>query len=1369
MKGDFSRNTFRPAKHYSGVWMQQGRVQLDADWNEQVDIQQYLDRTTTRDIIGFSGTPQEPGGPAEQTGFAIFLSAERPSVRKGHYYVDGILCENDQDRLLSAQPDLPGVALPTTPGRYLAFLDVWQRHVTALEDAEIREVALGGPDTATRTRTVWQVRLYTLMGTHASGPVEAVPCHTFGTPAWTPPELTSTGTLAARAEPEQASDNPCIVAAEAGYRRLENQLYRVEIHRGNPSSGTATFKWSRDNGILFTQVKSTDAADRLLVVAEPGKDGYRRFQPNQWLELTNEDRVLRGEPGELVRVESVTGNRITIDAGTWPATLPSGALTVRAWDMVGTTGALDVVPPANPADPESGWLHLESGVQVRFTAGRYRTGDYWLIPARTVTGAVLWPKNGDIPVAEAPHGIRHHYCALAVLERSGTGTWTVHDCRNLFAPLIEQKTLVYAGGDGQEVMPTKPPAAPARLARPLRAGVFNGSIPVVGARVRFNVVASEGNGSVTDVSRPANNGTAIIVLTGSDGIAEVYWTPQIDGWQTVDHPRHSQVVEARLLDHGDEEVHAPLRYNASLSVASKVAYDPDDAQEILNDTHTVQEALDTLSRQLVLTYEGGDGQEVMPGGVLPHPLRVGVARHQRRAANQTVRFRVLGAPGGQSSGLRIAGSANPWVETLMATTDNEGIAQVEWLPGSVDVTQRVEARLLINGTEVHLPLLFTARLSLANQVAYQPGGCQTLLSAGTVQEALDTLCRQRTFLYLGGDGQEGPPGEELDSPLMVAVMTGESPVANALVHFQIVKPEERSRLRDVSGNAQPGSSVLVRTDANGIAAVAWQLGARTTQTVVATLVEESQQATRLPPIRFSARMSTEGGVEPAVHVVRVDLAGDVKVVIENNALLEQFDLLRQGIRITCSEELAPYRGMEGADLALPRPIVTLAVEVLYPQTSHDYNYWQQVMNTAPGIFGHQTFLLRGEARISGNSIVWVPTEESYRWLTYLRYYNVDEYWNPRMLLKLRIQGGFIHSLDGNRVMDGEVISRSLTERFAIGLPNRGDGRQGGDFELWFWVPGYVIGIIPTISGTGGVVELPWPTAPGTPGLSAPAGIAERKPRSYTSGLEQSWGLARDPRRKELLVADTGSSTVLRFNLDAQGATRPLGTYSEGVSQPTALVFDPVRDELYVANGGDDSVAIFSRDGQGGLQQARVLSGKKTGLSGPLGLALDAERKLLFVAGAGKAQVTGLTAATRASRSTFLALFDAQAEGDVVPLARWTGEQLGLNRAAGLALNAQRKELYVADHGADTVAVYPVDALLSGKEELKPVRILQGKSTGLSQPTSVSLDASGNELWVANAKSGTVTVYARDAQGNAAPVRTVEVPAEQRKGLRAVLP
>ena len=62
MKADFTRDTFTPLKHFSRVLMQQGRVQLDADWNEQMDIQSELDRSTTRDVVGPSGAPLDGGG-----------------------------------------------------------------------------------------------------------------------------------------------------------------------------------------------------------------------------------------------------------------------------------------------------------------------------------------------------------------------------------------------------------------------------------------------------------------------------------------------------------------------------------------------------------------------------------------------------------------------------------------------------------------------------------------------------------------------------------------------------------------------------------------------------------------------------------------------------------------------------------------------------------------------------------------------------------------------------------------------------------------------------------------------------------------------------------------------------------------------------------------------------------------------------------------------------------------------------------------------------------------------------------------------------------------------------------------------------------
>ena len=45
------------------------------------------------------------------------------------------------------------------------------------------------------------------------------------------------------------------------------------------------------------------------------------------------------------------------------------------------------------------------------------------------------------------------------------------------------------------------------------------------------------------------------------------------------------------------------------------------------------------------------------------------------------------------------------------------------------------------------------------------------------------------------------------------------------------------------------------------------------------------------------------------------------------------------------------------------------------------------------------------------------------------------------------------------------------------------------------------------------------------------------------------------------------------------------------------------------------------------------------------------------------------------------------------------------------------------------------------------------ATGLSEPESVAVDENGN-IYAANACNGTVTIYAKGSNGNAAPIATI---------------
>ena len=57
MGGDYSRFTHDPKKNYSGVLMQQGRVQLDADWNEQLQIAARRWEVQAADTMGANAVP----------------------------------------------------------------------------------------------------------------------------------------------------------------------------------------------------------------------------------------------------------------------------------------------------------------------------------------------------------------------------------------------------------------------------------------------------------------------------------------------------------------------------------------------------------------------------------------------------------------------------------------------------------------------------------------------------------------------------------------------------------------------------------------------------------------------------------------------------------------------------------------------------------------------------------------------------------------------------------------------------------------------------------------------------------------------------------------------------------------------------------------------------------------------------------------------------------------------------------------------------------------------------------------------------------------------------------------------------------------
>jgi len=431
MKGDFTRFTFDPKRHDVAVLMQQGRVQLDADWNEQGAIDRHLRESTARDVIGPAGAPKQGGG------FAIGLTADARdlTIGAGRFHIDGGLLANEAEAALTRQPylwpaasGLSGFAMPAATGRYLAYLLGFDWHVTAAEDPAIRETALGGPDTATRLRGIWQVRLDAVAATALPAAFDA---------AWRPGGSATTGRLAISTG-AVGQAGPCLLPPTASYRALENQLYRVEIHRSGDRDGAvpATFKWSRDNGAVVTTVSRSG---QVLMAADLGRDEVLGFHPGQWVELIDRRMEMWERRGRLLLIEAVdpATRAITIAAatpvpavdGTWPVIL-------RRWDQMGGTAGDQGIPMSAATVP------LEQGVEAGFAAGSYRAGEWWVVPARTAisveTGVVEWPRDGaGNPAFLRPQNAPDRTCPLALMDfDASTGRFAlVGDCRPRFPAL----------------------------------------------------------------------------------------------------------------------------------------------------------------------------------------------------------------------------------------------------------------------------------------------------------------------------------------------------------------------------------------------------------------------------------------------------------------------------------------------------------------------------------------------------------------------------------------------------------------------------------------------------------------------------------------------------------------------------------------------------------------------------------------------------------------------------------------------------------------------------------------------------------------------------------------------------------------------
>ena len=265
--------------------------------------------------------------------------------------------------------------------------------------------------------------------------------------------------------------------------------------------------------------------------------------------------------------------------------------------------------------------------------------------------------------------------------------------------------------------------------------------------------------------------------------------------------------------------------------------------------------------------------------------------------------------------------------------------------------------------------------------------------------------------------------------------------------------------------------------------------------------------------------------------------------------------------------------------------------------------------------------------------------------------------------------------------------------------------------------------IPIAMG-GNLIEV---TASDASGNSAKdSATVERVP---VPSLRHANGIAVDTLNDEILVASSGNSSIVVYARTDNGLAAPkrvISGASTGLNSPIGVAVDAANDEIFVV-GVNSLLTVYPRAAGGDVPPIRSIPD----LDNPVGLAVDTAHDELFV-------VRG---------DSSIAVFARTADGVATPIRFVTG----LGSPGRIALDLSNDEMFVAG-GDNAVRVYPLT--VSGAAA--PLRTISGASTGLSGPRDLAVDAVNDELSVVNSNSS-ITVYARTATGDAAPIRIVAGP------------
>jgi len=264
-----------------------------------------------------------------------------------------------------------------------------------------------------------------------------------------------------------------------------------------------------------------------------------------------------------------------------------------------------------------------------------------------------------------------------------------------------------------------------------------------------------------------------------------------------------------------------------------------------------------------------------------------------------------------------------------------------------------------------------------------------------------------------------------------------------------------------------------------------------------------------------------------------------------------------------------------------------------------------------------------------------------------------------------------------------------------------------------------------------------------------------KPDRWLLTPHGSFGLAVDEEEQEMFMTLQHDSAMVVYRKGASGEEPPLRLLQGDktlLADPHGVAVDPKSDVIFVANFGathssglapyrgvreiearlknwpvgplpgtgrylPPSITVYKKDAHGDAAPLRIISGPKTQLNWPTGVAFHEERNELFVAN---------------DMDNSILVFRGDANGDVAPIRVLKGGRTLLQNPTGIQLDTKNNELWAANFGNHSLSVYS----LLAQGDTPPLRTIRSSPAGsralmIGNPGAIDWDPKRKQILVPN--------------------------------------